>query len=242
MIKICAIIPSRYNSKRLPGKPLLKINSKEILFLTYSRLTKFFDPKDIYIFTESNLVKKNMKKKMKNIHIVKGNFKNGTERSAAGMKYIKKKYNGYMIISCDNPYVSAQSIKSTIEVFKNCIHKKNIACTTVHTKSNSIKKFNDKSVAKVVLNKFDEILYLSRSPIPSMSKKYFFTHHGPVCIKENYLKKFLKLKSSKVQNEEDNEWLKFIYNGYIIKSKLVSNIAREINTKRDLNFYRKGKK
>ncbi len=241
MTKICAIIPSRYNSKRLPGKPLLKIKGKEILYLTYSRVAKFFNPNDIYIFTESKIVKKKMKNKIKNIHIVRGNYKNGTERSSAGMKYIKKRYSGYMIISCDNPYVSSKAIKSTIEVFKNSIHKKKIACATVHTKSVSKKKFNDKSVAKVVLNKFDEILYLSRSPIPSMSKKYFFTHHGPVCIKNNFLNKFLKIKSSKLQNEEDNEWLKFIYNGYIIKSKLVPNIAREINTRKDLDFYRRGK-
>ena len=46
-------------------------------------------------------------------------------------------------------------------------------------------------------------------------QKYFFTHHGPVCIKKLF-EEILKLKSSKVQNEEDNEWLKFIYNGYII--------------------------
>ena len=41
------------------------------------------------------------------------------------------------------------------------------------------------------------------------------------------------------QKNEDNEWLGFIYNGYKIKSKLVNKIPREINTKEDLNYYRK---
>lgn len=242
MLKICAIIPARYNSKRLPGKPLLKIKNQEILYLTYLKVRKVFKPEDIYIFTESKKLKNLMKKKINNIFIVKGKFRNGTERSSAGLKYIKKKYNGNIIISCDNPYISLDSVNSTIDIFKKFYNDKNVACTTVHTKSSSMKKFKNKAVAKVVLNKFNDILYLSRSPIPSLTKKYFYTHHGPVCFKNNILKKYNKLKFSNLQKDEDNEWLNLIFNGYKIKSKPVKNIPGEINTKEDLRTYRNLKK
>ena len=239
MSKICAVIPSRYNSKRLPGKPLLKIKDKEILYLTYLRVRKIFNEEDIYVFTESKFLKQRMQNKIKNIFVVKGNFKNGTERSSEGIKLIKKKYDGTLIVSCDNPHVSLISIKSTIKLFEKYYNDKNIACTTVHTKSSSVKKFKNKSVAKVVLNKLNDIIYLSRSPIPSLTKKYFFTHHGPVCIKNSILKNYLKLGYSNLQKSEDNEWLSLIYNGFKVKSKLIKNISREINTKEDLNFYRR---
>lgn len=239
MLKICAVIPSRYNSKRLPGKPLLKINNKEILYLTYLRALKIFRDEDVYIFTESNIVKKIMKNRIKNIYIIKGNFLNGTERASAGMKFIKKKYDGIMIISCDNPYVPLKSINSTIDVFNKNFKFKDVVGSTVHTKSSSLKNFNDKSVAKIVLNKNNDIVYLSRSPIPALTKKYFYTHHGPVCIKKKYLKNYIKSQPSSFQKNEDNEWLGFIYNGYKIKSKLVNKIPREINTIEDLNYYRR---
>lgn len=238
MKKICAIIPARYNSKRLPGKPLLKIKDKEILYLTYLKVRKIFSPEDIYIFTESKKLKNIMKNKISNIFVVKGKFKNGTERSSAGLKFIKKKYYGSIIVSCDNPYLSLDSIYSTMNIFKKFYKDKSVACTTVHTKSSSLKKFKNRSVAKVVLNKFNDIIYLSRSPIPSLTKKYFYTHHGPVCLKNDILKKYIKFKFSSLQKNEDNEWLNLIFNGYKIKSKLVKNISREINTKEDLRYYR----
>lgn len=242
MKKICAIIPARYNSKRLPGKPLLKIKDKEILYLTYLKVRKIFSPEDIYIFTESKKLKNIMKNKISNIFVVKGKFKNGTERSSAGLKFIKKKYYGSIIVSCDNPYLSLDSIYSTMNIFKKFYKDKSVACTTVHTKSSSLKKFKNRSVAKVVLNKFNDIIYLSRSPIPSLTKKYFHTHHGPVCLKNDILKKYIKFKFSSLQKDEDNEWLNLIFNGYKIKSKLVKNISREINTKEDLRYYRNLKK
>ena len=242
MKKICAIIPARYNSKRLPGKPLLKIKDKEILYLTYLKVRKIFSPEDIYIFTESKKLKNIMKNKISNIFVVKGKFKNGTERSSAGLKFIKKKYYGSIIVSCDNPYLSLDSIYSTMNIFKKFYKDKSVACTTVHTKSSSLKKFKNRSVAKVVLNKFNDIIYLSRSPIPSLTKKYFYTHHGPVCLKNDILKKYIKFKFSSLQKNEDNEWLNLIFNGYKIKSKLVKNISREINTKEDLRYYRNLKK
>lgn len=238
MKKICAIIPARYNSKRLPGKPLLKIKDKEILYLTYLKVRKIFSPEDIYIFTESKKLKNIMKNKISNIFVVKGKFRNGTERSSAGLKFIKKKYYGSIIVSCDNPYLSLDSIYSTMNIFKKFYKDKSVACTTVHTKSSSLKKFKNRSVAKVVLNKFNDIIYLSRSPIPSLTKKYFYTHHGPVCLKNDILKKYIKFKFSSLQKNEDNEWLNLIFNGYKIKSKLVKNISREINTKEDLRYYR----
>ena len=95
-------------------------------------------------------------------------------------------------------------------------------------------------MAKVVLNKNNDIMYISRSPIPYkfVNNKFFYTHHGIVLIKTIFLKKYLKLKNSPFQIAEDNEWLKFIECGYKIKSSIVNDISLEINTPEDLRFYR----
>ena len=66
-MSVCCIIPARYKSKRLPGKPLLKIGKKEILLLTYEKMTKNFSEKDIYVFTDSKTVKKKLESKIKNL-------------------------------------------------------------------------------------------------------------------------------------------------------------------------------
>ena len=60
-MKICVAIPARFNSFRLPGKPLLKIRKKEILLRTYEGAKKIFKDEDIYIFTDDQLVKKKLR-------------------------------------------------------------------------------------------------------------------------------------------------------------------------------------
>ena len=52
----------------------------------------------------------------------------------------------------------------------------------------------------------------------------------------NIVKNF---KFNDLSRSEENEWLKFIENGYKIRSSEVNKISREINDKTDLNFYRK---
>jgi len=90
------------------------------------------------------------------------------------------------------------------------------------------------------LKKNNKILYISRSQIPykRINNKFFYTHHGPVCVKIKFLKKYIYLKNTPLQKIEDNEWLKFIESGYKIRSRLVKKIAQEINIKEDLSYYR----
>jgi len=242
-MSLCVIIPARYNSQRLPGKPILKIKNKELLLLTYEKIKKIFKEKDIFVFSESELLKNHFKNRIKNILVFDNFFRNGTERAAFGIKKIKSKYNGVLIVSCDNPYISEESINQTIAAF-NSIKNDNSYCgSTIHVKNRDKDIFKDKNIAKVVLNKNSDIMYLSRSPIPNnlIKKKFFYTHHGPVCIKVNFLKKYLLMKDTSLQIAEDNEWLKFIESGYKIKSFLVKKILPEVNTLKDLQLYRNKK-
>ena len=82
---------------------------------------------------------------------------------------------------------------------------------------------------------------MSRNLVPSklLENKYWYSHHGPVCIKMNILKKYRLMKNTKFQMVEDNEWLKIIEHGYKLRSIEVKNISQEINIRSDLNFYRK---
>ena len=239
---ICCIIPARYNSKRLPGKPLLKIQKKEILLLTYEKAKKIFLEKNIYVFTDSTKVKKKLNTKIKNLIIFNKSFINGTSRASYGLRYIKKKYSGALILSCDNPFINDSAIKNTINCFKKIEKQKNYCAATIHCKK--LKEKTNKNIAKLVISKNNDVLYISRSNIPfnPINKKFYLTHHGPVCIKIDHLRQYSRLKMTTLQKLEDNEWLNFIERGYKIKSFLVNNIFPEINTKNDLNYYRKKKK
>ena len=236
-MKICCIIPARYNSSRLPGKPLLKINDKELLLLTYNVANKVINEKDIYIFTDTKKVLERFKN-IKNIFVSQKKFLNGTERVSDGIKYLNKNYSAAVVLSCDNPFLNKNAITAATNSFKEIANDNRYCAGTVHCKNFEIK--NDKNIAKLVVDSNNDVLFISRNQIPSkaINNDFFYTHHGLLCIKIKFLKKYIHLKNTPLQLSEDNEWLKFLEHGYKIKSRLIKKFAQEVNVKKDLSYYR----
>jgi 3-deoxy-manno-octulosonate cytidylyltransferase (CMP-KDO synthetase) len=244
--QIAVIIPARYNSKRLPGKPLIKINNESLVMKTYKKIQNVLHKKHIYITSDSQKVLDEFKNITNNLILVNKECLNGTERCSYALKNIKKNYKYFLISSCDMPFLNSEVLDFLFN--KIVKSKKNYDAFTVHTEVKNKKAIKNTTIAKVVLNLNDEIMYISRSPIPTyitaynkffnpIGKKTHYSHHGIVAIKKDVLNKYKYLKNSKLQLLEDNEWLKLIENGYKIKSYYFKKISPEINTKSDLKQY-----
>ena len=155
----CIIIPARFKSKRLPGKPLIKINNETLIEKTYKNLIKRINKKDIFITSDSMLVLNSMKKHTNNLILVNNYCRNGTERSSHALKNIPKKYKHILICSCDMPFLSEESLDYIIS--KKIVLKNNkLAGITLHAKIYSKQTYQDHSTAKIILNKKNEIQFL----------------------------------------------------------------------------------
>ena len=160
-----------------------------------------------------------LKEKISNFIFTKGQYYSGTERCSANIKKIKKKYRGYMIVSCDFPFISIKNLNKVFFGFNKILEKKGYAGATIHTNTYDKKIIESKKIPKIVLDSISDIIYFSRNPIPSNYKKKlkYLVHHGPVCLKYNVLKNFFKLKNSDLALSEENEWLGLIENGLKIR-------------------------
>ena len=118
--------------------------------------------------------------------------------------------------------------------------KKNVEGVTIHTKIDK-KDAQNYNIAKIVLSKSNRILYLSRACIPntkfSNKTTEYFSHHGLLILKKKALQRYSSLKNTYLQKAEENEWLKFIENDFLIKSFFYKKIKPEINTRGDLKKY-----
>lgn len=238
-MKNCIIIPARFNSKRIPGKPLLELKGKPLIIKTIEKLKKKINLDHIYVCTDDRKVAEVVDKKIINKSIiVKKYCLNGTERCSLALKKIKKKYDYVTIVSCDMPFIEADVIRNIENKFK--IKKKNTDGVTVHCKINDKRILKETNIAKITVSKSNRILYITRSGIP-YSKKFvknkFFSHHGIMMLKWNVLKKYKNLQSTSLQILEDNEWLKLIENDYILRSYEYKKLKPEINTKKDIKKY-----
>ena len=251
--KLLALIPARYDSSSLPGKPLLYINDKTVIQRTYEQVCKSRIPKsDIYIVTDDDRIIDECKRiKAKYIKIVEP-CENGTERIAKALKKFiaehdlyKHSSNTIINIQGDEPYINPEHINILIKQHDRLGSEDgslndDVVCTTLHfpLKNHQI---SDRGIGKIVLNKRNDIIYCSRAIIPHTKtgdpdlKYKYIGHIGVFAFKGWYLGKYLE-ENTPAQLTEDIEWLKIIEQGYRIKSYEVTNSEIGINTVDDYKY------
>ena len=186
-MKILGLIPTRIGSSRLPAKPLLEISGIPLIIHTYKRalLSKRLD--DIYICCDDKRIAKVAKKFKAKYILTSPRHNNGTERIAEAYIKLKKKYDFVVDIQGDEPLISPHHIDKVIHTHEKYIEYDIILPTL------KIKVADDYNIVKVVTNKKNEVLYLSRTKIPLEFKshsKYFNKHLSIISFKPKSLIKF----------------------------------------------------
>ncbi len=213
--KILALIPTRLNSSRLPAKALLPINNLPLIMHVYKRakLSKLID--DVIICCDDTKIYKVVKKYGAKVILTSKNHHNGTDRICEGYKKIKKKYDLIVDIQGDEPLISPVHIDKVIE-----FHLKNKDVDII-LPNLKIKSVNNTNIVKIVSNKKNEVLYISRANIPYEFKskiKSIKKHLSIVSFKPSALIRFGKSERSEIEIVEDIELLRALYIGLKIKT------------------------
>ena len=241
-MKICFMIPARYHSTRLPGKPLLKINNNTIISLVFEQAKKSKYGKDIYVTTDDDRIIEEIGKK--NCIKVTDECLNGTERICYALKKINKQYDIIVNIQGDEPFIDPQNIDFIIDKYLEYQNENNLVCTTIHNIMNKNDVIN-RNIGKLVLDKYNNIMYCSRSMIPGNKNGIpqninYFEHIGIFVFKASYLDQYINHNNTHCMLSEDIEWLKIIEMGYKIKSFQIPGTHEiGINTKEDYEYLNK---
>lgn len=226
------IIPARYKSKRLPGKPLIKILGVPMLIRTYNQCRKVADKKKIIVATDDKRICHLCKKYKIKYILTSKKCLTGTDRIAEVSKKIKK--NIYINVQGDEPICNPQDIKKIVNFAK----KNPNLIINGYTEIKDKEMFNSPNVPKVVFDKNEKLLYMSRAPIPSNKKKNFIKAWRQVCI-YSFPYKSLKIytsvkKKTTLESIEDLESNRFLELGYQVRMLKMSNKSVAVDTKEDL--------
>lgn len=220
-MNIAAVIPSRFQSSRFPGKPLVKIAGKTMIERVYRQVAKTGCFADIIVATDderifSEVVRFGGKAEMTDMTI-----KSGTERVWAVVE--KKDYEAVINIQGDEPLISEKLIG---EVYR-ALGKRNIVSAA--RRNNAFGDFGSKNIVKVVCDNKNQALYFSRSPIPYCEKelfKGFFQHIGIYGYSKKMLEIFIGAGISQLEKNENLEQLRFLFLGekiHIIETDYISH-------------------
>ena len=101
---------------------------------------------------------------------------------------------------------------------------------------------NNPSSIKVVLNENNNVMYFSRSDIPSNSRSNddeMLKAYHIIPFKKDFLLKYSNWEPTRLEKIEFNEYLRILEKGYEIKAVEVSSAAISVDTKEDLDIVEK---
>ena len=225
------IIPARFDSSRYRGKPLVKILGREMVLRVADICSKAVGKNNLYIATDSKKIEKVVSASKYKCIFTSKNCLTGTDRVAEA----SKKINSNLIINVqgDEPLIKPKDIKKIIDAKKK--YPNEVICGY-----NVIQKNEDpanKNIPKVVLNKNNNLIYISRSLVPGSIKKTKNIFYKQVCIyafNKTELLKFHKVKKkSYIENIEDIEILRFFDLGINIKMIRINSKSKAVDTIKD---------
>tara|TARA_Y100000768_G_C23955733_1_gene672668 strand:+ start:108 stop:851 length:744 start_codon:yes stop_codon:yes gene_type:complete len=214
-MKVLGLIPTRLGSTRLPSKPLLEINGIPLIIHTYKRamLSKKFD--DIIICCDDKKILDVAKKFKAKCVLTSKHHNNGTERITEVLLKQKNSYDLIVDIQGDEPLISPDHIDKVID-----FHRKNFSADII-LPTLKIKLADNQNLIKVVTDKKNNVLYLSRAKIPLEFKKknsFYKKHLSIISFKKNALIKYSSSKKSNLEKIEDIELLRALEIGLKIKT------------------------
>ena len=234
-----AIIPARYASSRLPGKPLLDIAGKPMIQHVYESARRS-GAKEVFIATDNREIQKASEMFGARVFMTSDEHRSGTERIHEVVQKLGLSPDNVVVnVQADEPLIPASAIS---QVAINLSGREGFGIATLCEAASYSADIDDPNVVKVVMNKFGEALYFSRARIPYVAnseKKDYFRHIGIYAYKVEALNQFVSFPSASYENTENLEQLRALYNGIKIHVEVCNyDIPAGVDTQKDLEIVR----
>ncbi|MEI7475587.1 MAG: 3-deoxy-manno-octulosonate cytidylyltransferase [bacterium] len=235
--KIVVVIPARYASTRLPGKPLLEVDNKPIIQWVYERASRSKLAGKVIVATDEYKIYNAVKAFGGNVVMTSPTHNSGSDRIS---EVVLKDAEIEIIVNVqgDEPLISPESIDKSIEVL---LKNDQIDISTLIRKINDKNEVENPNLVKVVFDSQGNALYFSRSPIPyARNEEYaeYYGHIGLYAYKRESLLKMVSLDQSSYELSESLEQLRALQNGMKIGVIEVDYTPIGIDTPEDFEKFK----
>ncbi len=236
-MKIVAVIPARYQSKRFNGKPLALIAGKPMVQHVFQRTKACPEVDEIYVATDDRRIYECVQEFGGTAIMTYKNHQSGTDRIAEAVKTINLADRDIVVnIQGDQPIFQPSMLSDLIQTL---IKNPTIPMSTLMYKMIDDQELHDRNKVKVVVDNDGYALYFSRLPIPfyrdETSKKIFhYKHLGLYAYRKEFLLAFTKLSYGLLEHAEKLEQLRALEHGFKIKVVETTFDSIEVDTPEDI--------
>jgi 3-deoxy-manno-octulosonate cytidylyltransferase (CMP-KDO synthetase) len=237
--RIIGIIPARYASTRFPGKPLADVGGKPMIRRVYEQAKKSTSLSRVVVATDDARIEKCVLDFGGEVCITSPDHPSGTDRCAEVIQKLKLDCDAIVNVQGDEPFIDPQQI----ELLCSCFDDERTQLATLVKKITSAEVLFNPNSPKVIIDKEHFAIYFSRHPIPYirgveesswLACETFYQHIGIYGYRIQALKEITLLSPSSLEKAESLEQLRWIENGYRIKTAATILDTLAIDTPDDL--------
>lgn len=245
---VVVCLPARYQSTRLPGKPLIEIAGKPLILWALESASAI-NAKQMVVATDDQRIQSLVESHGYEVVMTSSEHTTGTDRIAEVARKLAWKDETIVVnYQGDEPLTPEVNIEQLITAL---IDNPNASIATLYQSINSYTDLVNPNNVKLVTDDNDYALYFSRSAIPysmecfdnqQLDQAINYKHHiGLYAYRAKFLKGFSALAPSKLEQTESLEQLRAMSHGYkIIAKQAKESMPHGIDTPEDIINFERG--
>jgi len=245
-MSVVAIIPARFGSTRLPGKPLANIGGKPMIQHVYQSTAKAQVLDRVIVATDDRRIEAAVKAFGGEVMMTSPKHASGTDRLAEVARRIKADL--LVNVQGDLPFIHAATITRAVKPLRqNRTVPMGTVCTAIYDEA----EWHNPNIVKVLMDRAGFAMYFTRASIPyvrngvvdprgrklnsrSRPRLWGYRHLGLYVYRRDFLLKFARLRPTALEQIESLEQLRALENGYRIYVAEVDERSVEVDTPEDL--------
>jgi 3-deoxy-manno-octulosonate cytidylyltransferase (CMP-KDO synthetase) len=233
--KVVVVIPARYGSTRLPGKPLVSLNGQPMIQRVYERAKSARRVHRVIVATDDDRIVKAVTSFGGEARMTRPDHRTGTERVAEVAAHVEGEV--FVNVQGDEPLLDPAAVDAAVAAL---LEEPQAAVATVATPIKVPGDIMDPNVVKVVLDFDDNALYFSRAPIPwvrdtgSTIQVRHLKHLGLYVFQREALLEYPTLPQGELERIEQLEQLRWLENGSKIRVAEVEHDAISVDVPEDV--------
>ena len=226
------MIPARYAATRFPAKLMQPLGNKTVIATVYENTvaTNLFD--GVTVVTDSDMIYNEIKSMGGHVVMSKKEHESGTDRIAEAVKEMD--VDVIVNVQGDSPFQQREPLQKLLQQFE----EESVQVASLMQVITDAETITNPNAVKVVVDKWNNALYFSRSIIPyprnGDTAVTYYKHIGVYAFRKKALMQFTQWPLSTLENIEKLEQLRYLENGVGVRMVLTDYTSVEIDAPEDL--------